>query len=297
MKKILVAGSSGTIGTALCEILIKKGYEIEGIDIKHNKWSKLVDGVTTISDLRNKNFFTRLAADFDLIIHLAANARVYNLVKKPTLARDNIEMTFNILEFCRRKGIKRVILASSREVYGNSDKIIHNENEAYIRYCESPYTASKIAGEVLIHSYQQCYGINFMILRFSNVYGKYDDSDRVVPLFIRKARQNKDLVVFGDNKLLDFTYIDDCVGGIVKSIETFDKVKNNTLNIASGEGISIVDLAERILNRTGSEGRVIIKKSRTGEVIKFIADISKANKLLNYTPQVSIEEGIERAIR
>lgn len=147
-----------------------------------------------------------------------------------------------------------------------------------------------------MHSYHQCYGIDFVILRFSNVYGKYDDSDRVIPVFIETANQNKDLIVFGKDKLLDFTYIDDCVDGIIKSIENFGGVKNNTINIASGKGIAIVELAKVILNKMTSRGKIIVKESRTGEVTKCIVDISRARELLNYEPKVSIDEGIERAI-
>ena len=296
IKKILVTGSSGTIGTALCEALMEKEYKVEGIDIKHNKWSEEVDRITTISDLRDRNFFSKLPCDFDMIIHLAANARVYNLVKNPILARDNFEILFNILEFSRENNNNRFIFASSREVYGNSDKIFHNEEEAYVKNCESPYTATKIGGEALVHAYYQCYDIDSIILRFSNVYGKYDDSDRLIPVFIGAAKQNKDLIIFGKDKLLDFTYIDDCINGIIKSIEMFDIIKNNTFNIASGEGITIFEIAKIILNKMASKGRVVIKESRTGEVIKFIADITRATELLNYEPKVSIEEGIEKAI-
>lgn len=194
------------------------------------------------------------------------------------------------------KNSNKFIFASSREVYGNSDKIFHNEDEAYVKNCESPYTATKIGGEALVHAYYQCYDIDFVILRFSNVYGKYDDSDRVIPVFIARAKQNKDLIIFGKDKLLDFTYIDDCIDGIIKSTEMFHIVKNNTFNIASGEGIAIFELAKIILNKTASKGKVVIKVSRTGEVIKFIADISRASEVLNYKSKVSIEEGVERAI-
>ena len=134
IEKILVTGSSGTIGTALCEALIEKGYEVGGIDIKQNKWSEKVDKITAISDIRDKNFFSKLPrSDFDMIIHLAANARVYNLVVDPRLARDNFEILFNILEFSRLNNVNRFIFASSREVYGNSDKVFHNEEEAYVK--------------------------------------------------------------------------------------------------------------------------------------------------------------------
>ena len=297
IEKILVTGSSGTIGTALCETLMEKGYEIVGIDIKQNEWSEKVDRITIISDLRDRNCFSKLPDDFDMIIHLAANARVYNLVVNPSLARDNFEILFNILEFSRLKNIDRFIFASSREVYGNSDKVFHNEEEAYVRNCESPYTASKIGGEALVHAYQQCYGINFIIIRFSNVYGMYDDSDRVIPLFIKLAKENRDLVVYGKEKLLDFTYIDDAISGVLKCIENFDQVKNDVFNIASGKAISIVELAQLIRKYMHSKSKIVIKESRTGEVMKFIADISKAREKLGYEPKTTIDEGIKKSIK
>jgi UDP-glucose 4-epimerase len=142
IKKILVTGSSGTIGTRLCEKLLEKNYDIVGLDLKPNKWKKEINKITIIGDLCNT--IENLPKDIDLVIHLAANSRVYNLVLNPSLARDNFEMLFNILEFCRNNNIKKFIFASSREVYGNSNRIVHSEDEAYIKNCESPYTASKI---------------------------------------------------------------------------------------------------------------------------------------------------------
>jgi len=295
IKNILVTGSSGTIGTALCESLLTQGYKITGVDIRHNKWNDQIDKLTIISDLRKANFHTALEKDFNLIIHLAANARVYDLVKRPKLARDNFLMVFNVLEFARANNIKRLMFASSREVYGNSDNAYRKENEISISSCESPYSATKLGGEALFHSYSYCYDMVPVIIRFSNVYGKYDDSDRVVPIFMRRSMNHKDLIVFGEHKTLDFTYIDDCINGIVRVIEKFDQVRGNTFNMASGKGTSIMQVADIIKGKTGSNSRIIIKKNRTGEVTNFIADITKAKKLLGYNPKVNIQEGIERS--
>ena len=296
IKKILVTGSSGTVGTRLCEKLSEENYEIVGVDLNPNKWNDRINELTIIGDLRSKQTFENLPEDVDLVIHLAANARVYNLVIDPSLARDNFETLFNTLEFCRKDNIKKFIFASSREVYGNSKQIIHTENEAYVRNCESPYTASKIGGEALVHAYQQCYGINFIITRFSNVYGMYDDSDRVIPLFIKLTKENKDLVVYGKEKLLDFTYIDDTISGVLKCVENFDQVKNDVFNIASGEALSIIEVAQLIQKYTDNRNKIIIKENRTGEVVKFIADISKVTQKLSYEPKTTIDEGIKKSI-
>jgi UDP-glucose 4-epimerase len=297
MKKILITGSSGTIGTRLGEKLLNLGYEIIGVDWKKNKWHKNLEKRTTHLDLRNKNLvLKKLPKKVDLIIHLAANARVYELVKNPDLARDNMITTYNILEYARINKIKNIIFASSREVYGNTKKAKHKEVDVKIENCESPYSASKISGEALIHSYHKCFGVNYVIIRFSNVYGMYDESDRVIPLFIRKAIKNENLVVFSKDKILDFTYIDDAVEGVIKAIQRFNKVKNNTFNIATGKGTKILFVAQLIKKFLNSKSRIIIKQNRPGEVVKYIADISKARRLLNYEPKTNIIEGIKKTI-
>lgn len=296
ISKVLVTGSSGMIGTALCEALLQGGYEVIGVDLKHNKWSEGVDSATVICDLRNSSFFEKLRKEFDMVVHLAANARVFNTVVTPQLAKDNFDISFNILEFCRLNNIKRFVFGSSREVYGNSDKVYPREDEVDLRNCESPYTATKIAGEALVSAYHYCYGIEYIILRFSNVYGKYDDSDRLIPLIIERMRKDEDIMVFGREKLLDFTYISDCVKGIMKSIEQFNSAKGNILNIATGKGTSILDLAKIMQYKAGATSKLVIQEKRAGEVMQFIADISRARELLHYEPEVFIDVGIVRTL-
>jgi UDP-glucose 4-epimerase len=295
-EKILVTGSSGTLGTALCETLLNRGFDVVGVDIKPNKWNEKVQEATINLDLRDDNLSEKLPPNIDLVIHLAANARVYNLVVDPSLARDNFLISFNVLEYMRNAGIKKLIFSSSREVYGNSDKMIYSEEDAHIKCCESPYTASKISGEALIHAYNQCYGIDFIILRFSNVYGKYDESDRVVPLFIKLTKEGKDLIVYGKDKVLDFTYIDDTIDGMMRCIEEFEDVKNDTFNIASGESVPILEVAQIIKNLLKGKNQIEIRDNRTGEVLRCIVDISKAKGKLGYNPKVKLENGLKNAI-
>jgi len=296
-KKILVTGSSGTIGTRLSETLLKEGFDIVGVDKEPNTWNEEVQRKTIILDLRDKERVLReLPKDVDAVVHLAANARVYNLVIDPSLARDNFETVFNVLEFARQNSIKRFMFSSSREVYGNSEKIIHAEDDVHIDYCESPYTASKIGGEALVQSYRQCYGMETIIFRFSNVYGMYDQSDRVIPLFIKLCTEGKDLVVYGKEKLLDYTYIDDCVSGVVAALKEFLSINGQVYNIAYGKGTSIVDVAQLIQKRMQSKGEVRIEENRTGEVVRYIADVSKAKQSFGYEPKVPIEEGVNKTV-
>ena len=294
--KILVTGSSGTIGTRLCEKLLEAGHAVIGADWEKCKWNEQVENLRIDIDLRHKEEFGKLPTDSDLIIHLAANARVYELVEHPDRAMDNFIDTFNILEHARKNGIKRMMFASSRETYGNihlPEGELYTEDQAHFMTCESPYTASKIGGEALFEAYKRCYNIDTIIFRFSNVYGMYDDSVRVVPLFYRQAKAGETLKVFGKDKCLDFTYIDDCVDGILLSIENFESAKNETYNLAFGEGTTIMHLAQKIVELLGSSSQIEATDSRTGEVTHYIADVSKAKKAFGYDPKTNFEDGIK----
>ena len=295
--KILITGSSGTIGTRLFEKLLENNYGGVGFDKKENKWHENLNKLTVVGDLLKKEDIEKIPSDIDLIIHLAANARVYDLVIEPDLAKDNIITTYNILEFAKKNKIDKIIFSSSRETYGNRKKIKAKENDVDIQFCESPYSASKIADEVLVYSYQKCYKINYIVLRFSNVYGMYDESNRFIPLMIRKMKNKEKVEIFGKNKLLDFTYIDDCVDGIIKSIEKFDKVKNNTFNIASGKGQKLIDVAKIIKKELKSKSKILLRANRTGEVVKYVANISKAKKMLEYKPIFEIKKGLSLSIK
>jgi nucleoside-diphosphate-sugar epimerase len=284
------------IGTRLCEALLERGYSVTGADIRPNPWNQKINGLTIPVDLCRLEDLENLPAGNDMVVHLAANARVRDLVLHPELARDNVIMLFNILEFCRKNTISGILFSSSREVYGNSDIAIHEENTMDPKNCESPYAASKIGGEALVHAYQQCYGIDFMITRLSNVYGMYDMSDRVIPFFIRQTHKNQDLIVYGREKSLDFSYIDDTVSGLIRCIRMFPHRKNTTLNIASGRSILLTEVASLIRNSMGGKNTITIRENRTGEVMRSAVSISRAKKEIRYEPKVPIEEGIVRSI-
>jgi UDP-glucose 4-epimerase len=294
--RLLVTGSSGTIGTRLCERLLEEGHDVVGADLVPNQWNPSANKRTLIADLRDEKAFDTLPHDVEMVVHLAANARVYELVKDPSRALDNFVMLFRTLEFCRLHKIPRFVFASSRECYGNIKMERCTEDLVRVENCESPYTASKLGGEALVTSYEKCYGLAPVILRFSNVYGAYDVSDRVVPLFIRQARKNEPLVIFGKGKLLDFTYIDDTVAGIIQVLERFDAVKNETFNLAFGSGSSIVSCADIVKELTKSTSSVSFAPSRIGEVTHYVADVSKARKLLGFDPKIPFREGMEKTV-
>lgn len=293
--RVLVTGSSGTIGTRLCETMLAGGHTVLGVDWLPNKWQPSVQAVTKIVNMLDPAQVATIPGEFDVMVHLAANARVYELVKHPDRAMENITSTYNALEFCRQKNIKRFVFASSRETYGNIGVERYTEDLVRVENCESPYTASKFSGEALVESYRRCYGIDQVILRFSNVYGMYDDSERLIPEFFRRCRDGRELPIYGAEKCLDFTYVDDTVHGIIRVLENFETAKNDTYNIAYGQGTTILHVAERMKELLKSNSPLAIGQSRTGEIFRYVADISKAKRVLGYDPKTPLDRGVEKA--
>lgn len=298
MKKILVTGSSGTVGTALCMELLKKGYDVIGVDLKLNEWDRKVNEHTIVSDLLAPPLLgINFKGYFDLIIHLAANAKVHQSVKTPDLARDNFLIAYNVLEFARETKTP-IIFTSSREVYGDNMRRCETpEDKVLVSDSKSPYAATKLGVETLIHAYHHSYGIDYIIFRLSNVYGKYDESERVIPTWIKATKKREDLIVYGDWKTYDFTYIDDCVGAFMGCIAQFEEVKNDTYNIAFGEGTRLHNLAVLTQQEMGVKSNLIIKDERVGEVNYYLADIDHARHNFGYNPKVGIEEGIKKTVK
>ena len=130
----------------------------------------------------------------------------------------------------------------------------------------------------------------------SNVYGRYDISERVVPLFTYYAIRNRQITVFGRDKKLDFTFIDDCVDGIVRIIKRYDRVSGKTFNICRGKGETLLDLAKMIISQVNSESQISVSSKRTGEITSFVGDVTAARKLLGFTPKVSLHHGLAQSI-
>lgn len=295
-SKIVITGSSGMIGTALTLALMERGHEVIGNDIVSNPWSENIEKATIIGDIRKMNVRKQLPEDVDVVIHLAANSRVPESVTRPASAIENIEATYGALEYARSSKATKVLLASSREVYGDIEEGQLAETEAEITAVKNPYGASKVGSEALIWSYQACYGIEVCSFRLSNIYGRYDVSDRVFPTFIDRAIHGQDLVVYGEDKVLDFLYIDDCIEGIVTGIEQFEEVAGETVNLGSGVGTSLLQLANAAVDAAESNSDIRLDHSRRGEVEQFVADISKAERLLNFTPDYSLQEGLPATV-
>lgn len=304
--RILITGSSGQIGTNLALYLLERGHDVFGIDIRPNTWTH--DFPTLVQDLSSPYHtfqkgigHVEYPDGLDAVVHFAAHAKVHELVEQPDRALSNITMMFNVLEFCRHNELP-LIFSSTREVYGDIHHYITEESHADFAFTESPYSASKIASEALIYSYARCYGLRYMVFRFSNVYGRYDNDiermERVIPLFIRQISQHEPITIYGEDKVLDFTYVDDCIQGVVRGIEVLlaRNQINHTINLAYGQGNSLVTMAHYIGESVGVSPELVFQPTREGELIRYIANIGKAEAILGYHPQTPLHEGIPKAV-
>jgi UDP-glucose 4-epimerase len=228
---------------------------------------------------------------------------VHQLVREPHRALENAIMTFNVLEYARQLGLP-LVFSSTREVYGDVHRFDeYAEEAADFAYTESPYSASKITSEAFIYSYARCYGLAYLVFRFSNVYGRFDNDlwrmERVLPLFMHQLSRHEPITIFGgEQKVLDFTYVDDCVDGIARGVYALGegRVANETINLAYGQGNTLVRAAELIASELQVEPQMTIAPSLLGEVTHYVADVRKARELLGWEPQTPLAEGIPKSV-
>ena len=305
--RVLITGSSGQIGTNLGMRLLADGHEVFGVDKRQNAWTDTFP--TLLQDLAGHYpaFPGGIGGveypEVDVVCHLAAHAKVHQLVRQPHRALENAIMTFNVLEYCRGLGLP-LVFSSTREVYGDVHRFEeYAEEAADFAFTESPYSASKITSEAFIYSYARCYGLDYLVFRFSNVYGRYDNDlwrmERVLPLFTHQLSRGEPITIFGgDEKVLDFTFVDDCVDGIARGVYALgeDRIANQTINLAFGQGNTLVRAAELIAAELGVDPQVTIAPSLLGEVTHYVADIRKAHELLGWQPQTPLSEGIPKSV-
>ncbi len=288
--KILITGGTGFIGSHLTQFL-KKDNDITIYDVKKpiEKDVKFILG-----DILDEQKILQSFQDFDAIIHLAATVGVKNTETNPVLTLNtNILGTKNILEACKKHNIKKVILASSSEIYGEPRKVPIDETQTPIPI--TTYGISKLASEEYLKSYAKTCGFNYSILRFFNVVGPKQSSRFVLPEFIKNALNNKPLVIHGNGlQIRAFCHIADICQGIEKSICKGD---GEIFNIGNDlEPITIENLAKKVISVLNSQSTIkyiSFEKSgrnREQEIMTRIPSIQKAKKILSYRPEHNLKE-------
>lgn len=297
-KNILITGGLGFIGSKLAKHLAKNAYAVSVIDnefrwslnSQNNLLSELGINVT-IGDINDKKLINELVAINPTVIHLAGVSQVITSINHPEICfKNNILGTQTVVDACRNHD-SRIIFSSSREIYGSQSnlpvKICCNYNP------ENYYGASKVFGECLIRAYGKSHGLKYSILRFSNVYGS-GDKDRVIPIFINRARKNQSIAIYGNSKIIDFINICDAVDAVQRVVELNDL--SAILNIGSGSSETLSNLAHLIKTLTLSNSEIEILPERHGEVDKFFADISITTEKIDWRPKISLREGIKTII-
>lgn len=305
VKKILITGGAGFIGSHLAKKLKKSGYEIvlidrftaHGVKLKRDRLKKLLHPneytfyEAELSDLNKVNKIFK-KHKFDLICHLAAktnlqfNSRLYN--------RTNTLGTINIFELAKDYEVPKIVFASSSMVYGNNNKPPFCETDNTDRPL-SIYAASKKSAEILAYTYHNLHKIEMVGLRFFTTYGPWSRPETAISKFTEQIINNRPIVIQNFGKIKkDFTYIDDVLNGIAAAIEK--KFNYELINLGSGKSVkleTIINLIEKNLNIKAQKKYTAMQP---GDQLEARADIKKAKKLLSYNPKTTIERGIKKYI-
>ena len=311
MKKILVTGCAGFIGSHLCERLLLEGNYVIGIDnldpyyditVKHRNLNILKQFGDNFIFIEECICETRAITTYKphLVIHLAAKAGVRASLEDPErYARVNILGFVHILEECRQAGVKRIIYASSSSVYGLNNTVPFSETDS-IEKCNSPYAASKRAMEIYAQTYSQLYQLETIGLRFFTVYGPRGRPDMAPYKFVKSIKEGKEIVQYGDGlSMRDYTYISDIIDGITSVIrlETISQgSKFKVYNLGNSSPITLLEFIKACETAVGRKAIVRIIENQQGDVPRTFADISLATRELGYNPKVPLAEGLKSLV-
>jgi len=306
-SRVLVTGGAGFIGSHLVDALIQEGCLVRVVD-------NLINGKreNLIQHKDNSNFQFRLGnitdpsdvakaiKGTDVVFHLACLG-VRHSIKHPfENHRVNAEGTLLVLHESYEAGIKKFIYCSSSEVYGTAEYVPMPE-----RHPTNPttvYGASKLAGEAYSRAYHKTYGLKTVIIRPFNTYGPRShhegDAGEMIPKAIVRALTGQPILIFGDgSQTRDYTYVEDIVRGIIEATKC-DETTGHTFNIGSNCEVSINQIAEMILKMTGNHSsKIKYIKNRPGDVLRLHADSTALNKITNWNPRVSIEDGLSKTMQ
>jgi len=310
-KNILVTGGAGFIGSNLVEALLndERVGTVKVLDNLSNGHRRNIepfldrkDFEFIEGDIREYNTCMNACKDVDLISHQAALGSVPRSISAPlTTNAVNITGTLNIFTVAKDLGIKKIVYACSSSTYGDSTAIPKRED--VIGTPISPYAVTKLVNELYAKVYGSLYDINFIGLRYFNVFGPKQDPygayAAVIPLFMKAVLENKTPTIFGDGlQSRDFTFVQNVVQANLQALFTENESAfNEVYNIAFGERTTLLEVYDIIKNIAGSSLEPNFGPARQGDVKHSHADISKAKNYLGYNPQTNIREGLEIAFK
>ena len=285
--RILITGGAGFIGTHLVRRLLEDPAATVRVLDNLYRGRNTFAGVSRVEflqgDVRDGQTVRSAMDGIDLVYHLAAQSNVLGAVKNIDYSfTTNVAGTVEVLSAARECGVRRMVFTSSREVYGEAAALPVPESAPLNP--KNAYGASKAAAELYCRVFAES-GMDVVVFRLANVYGP-GDAERVIPLFLAHALSGRPLVIYGEDKLLDFVWIGDVVDALVKAQTA--PVAGQTINIGSGEGTTLPALARQILHLTGSSSAIESAAARKVETDRFVADIRLAESLLDHRPSTGL---------
>lgn len=304
--KILITGGAGFIGSHSAKRFGGMGHEIVVLDdfndyydpaIKRQNIAERVPAGSVVieGDIRNKDDVRRAFDEgIDAVIHLAARAGVRPSLDDPELyLSTNINGTYNVLDEARRRGVKKVLFASSSSVYGLNEKVPFAEDDL-LQKTISPYAMTKLAGEHLCSNFSHLHGMQIVCLRFFTVYGPGQRPDLAIHKFSQRIWDGKSIDQYGDGSTeRDYTYVDDIVDGVVAAFN-YDKKPFDIFNLGESQTTKLRDLIAGIEEALGRKAIINMMPEQPGDVPRTFADISKSREVLGYDPQTKIREGLPK---
>ncbi len=306
-KNVLVTGGAGFIGSHLVDRLLKADNRVLIIDdfsfgkeenIAHLRNDSRVQ--IEVADICDGERMIACAKDIDYIFHLAVFC-LRNSLKNPVRSHEvNATGTLMMLEAALRNQVKKFIYTSTAEVYGTGLYFPLDENHPFLP--TNVYGAAKAAGELYARTYMKTYGLPIVITRLFNTYGPREQCEgcraEVIPKFVLRTLSGKASIIFGTGaQTRDFTFVDDIVNGIMLAAEN-DQAVGEAFNLAHGVDVSVARILELVLEKLGRQDLKpeYLDEGRPADIDKIVADVSKANRILGYSADIGIEEGLDRYI-
>jgi UDP-glucuronate 4-epimerase len=305
--RILATGVAGFIGSRVAELLVEQGHEVCGVDnmcaaydirLKEHRLERvrgLVGLDFRLCDISDNSAISAIwheCGPFDAVVNLAARAGVRQSVKDPWVyVSTNVVGTLNLLELCRRDGVGKFVLASTSSLYGASNPVPFSEDANTDRPL-SPYAASKKGAEAFCWTYHHLYGLDVTVFRYFTVYGPAGRPDMSLFRFVQWISEERPLILYGDGKQTrDFTYVDDIAMGTVKGLKPLG---HEVVNLGGDSPHDLLELIGLVEREVGKKAQIESHPMHAADVMATWADVSKAKRLLDWQPQVSLAEGVAR---
>lgn len=311
MGKVLVTGGAGFIGSHVVDGYLRKGWEVVVVDnLSTGEKKQINPGANfyriSILDKRLKEVFEK--EKFDLVNHHAAHINVRASVEDPLLdTRENVTGSLNLLQNCKKYGVKNfVFISSGGAMYGDPQNL--PAKETYSKSPLSPYGINKLTTELYLYFYKKTFGLNYISLRYANIYGPRQDpfgEAGVIAIFSNKMLGGKVPTIFGDGKQTrDYVFVEDVVEANLLATEKISQLNHQMVycaddlayNIGTGEEVSVNDLYQKLATFTKFKHSPVYSNPREGEVKRICLNPSKTKKELGWAPQTSLEEGLKYTV-